>query len=124
MVASTPTRTYPNPSLSSTQHGVYNPSLGSQAKQRGFLTSPRREFPGNPSILLSGSKVAAAKMPLGPLASLRTRTLCSPGPLYEGEGAGSRMELCYVTWKKKMKDSREGNVDIRDLSPKGCVLQN
>lgn len=124
IVASTPTRAYPNPSLSSTQHGVYNPRLGSQAKQRGFLTSPRREFPGNPSILLSGSKVAAAKMPLGPLASGNQDFVLSR-PLYAGREQDGAM-LGDVE-EENERQSREGNVDIQKLEPKrlgAAELQN
>lgn len=95
-----PHRACPNPSLSSTQHGLYSPRQGSQGKQRGFLTSPRRELPGDPGTLLSGSKGAAAKMPQGPLAFLETKTLHSPGPLCKGR---EQIGAVYETWKIQME---------------------
>lgn len=130
--ASTPTRASPNPSLSSTQHGIYSPRQGGQGKQRGFLTSPRREFPGNPSIPLSGSKVAAAKMLLGLLAFLEIRTLCSPGPLCKGRGhiGALLQDLENQNGRKSHErntgiwrpDPKEWNTGTQNLMSTGCCL--
>lgn len=121
--ASTRTRACPNPSLSSTQHGIYSPRQGSQGKQRGFLTSPRREFPGNPSILLSGSKVAAAKMLLGLLAFLETRMLCSLGPLCKRRGHSGA--VLQDLENQNGRQSQEWNTGIQNLISTGyCLLQD